>query len=114
MQALLGPAGGALDIGVVTEPQQLLSRLADAGWDPVRIADVASQCRNNSVRWPFESENLADMGVGAAQFHAWVQACVRLLELDATNAGVRHATQALDAEDRRLLAERPPHHGSVG
>ena len=113
-EALVGPGvqlAGSRDDGT---PQELLAELAAQGWDSSRIREARRECRALGRRWPVELPDERIRAVGFARFQAWMAECIRLLGIDSVDAGVRDAHMPLDAEDRRLLADRPPHHGAVG
>lgn len=112
--ALVGRPAESLDLEGVHTPDELLVRLREQGWGPIQISQVKTRCLTAGDRWPLEGPAQGRRTVGFAQLHAWVWQCVDLLGFDAVDAGVRDAQSPLDAEDRRLLGERPPHHGSVG
>ncbi len=95
-------------------PDELVSRLHEAGWTAGRLRAFRDACRAEGGRWPLAVPDDIRAGIGPAQLHAWVGRCEALLALDAVEAGVRDHSRPLDREDLRLMAERPPHHGSVG
>lgn len=94
--ALAAPAG---DI------HALLAELAAAGWDEARLREL----RASSASWPFAVPRTVRGSLGAAQLNACVRGVVDVL-VPAT-ANVADARPP-DADERRLLAEVPPHHGS--
>lgn len=112
--ALLGRPAESLDLAGLRTPAELITRLDEQGWGATQISHLRTQRLAAGECWPLESPTQGQRTVGFAQLHAWVWQCVDLLGLDAVDAGVRDARSPLDAEDRRLLGERPPHHGSVG
>lgn len=112
--ALLGEAADSLDVETARAPEDLLSQLREQGWGAPRIDELRAHRQREGQPWPVESSQGGLRAVGFAQLHAWVSQCVHLLGFDAVDAGVRDAQTPLDAEDRRLLSECPPHHGSVG
>lgn len=88
----------------------LLAQLADVGWASERIAEHASAVLGGGGVWPHPiPEQLRD-GLGAAQLAANLtaarQAC-GLLVLDVRPPSRR---TTLDADERRLLGEVPPHY----
>jgi hypothetical protein len=92
------------------EPQDadgILNRLDKAGWPSSRIVEFRAQTHAAGRRWPLAVPDDQRGDWGLAQFQA---ALVAILEsLDQSQAQVRRAT-TLTADDRRLLAEVPPHH----
>lgn len=106
----LGDPGLAL----VHNPAQLVQGLEQAGWGTDALSTTRKRCHHEGKRWPMVVPGEYLVQVGFAQLHAWVRECLVLVNLDAVYGGVRDSSQTLDAEDRRLMADRPPHHGSVG
>lgn len=82
----------------------LVSDLAGAGWSRERIAQVASA----ATTWPF-SVDPTD-GIGAAQLAAAVQQVRSELGLAGLTAPVVSTRTDLTADERRLLADVPPHY----
>lgn len=111
---LIGPVADSMDFAAVGTPEELVVCLAERGWSSSRVAELKAEYLAAGDRWPTQIPAASARPVGSAQLHAWLSQCVQLLGLDAVDAGVRDAHQLLDAEDRWLLADRPPHHGSVG
>lgn len=83
----------------------LLAELAAAGWDEARLREL----RASSAGWPFPVPSSVRGSLGAAQLHACVRGVVDVLVPAAANVA---DARPLDADERRLLAEVPPHHGS--
>src|SRR4051812_17766769 len=104
--ALLGPPVRDLTEPGVPNAPRLLADLGGA--DTVRRAVIAAR---DSGTWPFEVPAELTAGLGAAQYAAaWTSVLSALGPLTA-NARPVVADRALTAEERRLLADRPPHHG---
>lgn len=85
-------------------------RLAALGWTTARIAQHVRQCREENVPWPHAVPAEARGGIGAAQVLAAVASVAS--EFSSPEVGMRSVGQVLTADERRLLAEVPPHHGT--
>ena len=105
--ALLGPP--VRDLAEPGQPQiaDLLAELG--GVDAVRRAAIDLRA---SGRWPHQVPANLMRGLGAAQFAAAWTAVLTSLGPLTTNPRPVVADRALTADERRLLADRPPHHGS--
>lgn len=104
--ALLGPPVCALP-----EPGQprIETLIADLGGaDAVRAAVRAAPPANS---WPHPVPAELRDGLGAAQLAAAWTALLAALGPLTTDARPVVTDRALTAEERRLLADRPPHHG---
>jgi hypothetical protein len=102
---------GALTGTQVTLPEAsrwnaaaLVSDLAAAGWNRERISEVATA----ATVWPFPGD-LAD-GVGPAQYAAALRQVRSELGLDGLAAPVVSTRSDLTADERRLMADVPPHY----
>lgn len=95
-------------------PDDLLAALAAQGVDADRLDGVRTSRVAEAQPWPFPVPAELRRGLGPAQLLATVQACQQALGLRQRQARVRDASGPLDGDDRRLLAELPPHHGLVG
>jgi len=94
-------------------PAGIVAALARSGWDAARITGDRDEQRAAGQAWPRLPDANRRAGVGSAQLHTVAQAVCHELGLDA-RPRVRDWTMPLSQHDRALLAERPPHHGSVG
>jgi hypothetical protein len=104
--ALLGPPARDL-----TEPgAPRVTRLLDdlGGAESVRAAVLEARARGP---WPHPVPADLRHGLGPAQLAAAWRAVLTELGPLTTNARPVVADRALTADDRRLLADRPPHHG---
>lgn len=110
---VLGPDAVVASHAVLA-PHELVEQLAAAGWNVEQIAALRDRVHAVGERWPIPLPSDVHAPGGAARFHAWVADVVAALGLDSHDGGVRDASQPQDAETRRLLADRPPHFGSVG
>ncbi len=89
---------------------RLLAELAAAGWPQNRIVEHANEVASSGGVWPHPIPQGLRAGLGAAQLAANLlvarQAC-NLLVLEVRPPS-RRAT--LDADERRLMDEVPPHY----
>lgn len=101
------------DAAEAREPTQIAAGLAAAGWPPERLAHVRDARQAAGQVWPLlpSAEELG--GWGLAQIHATTQQVLTELGLSPL-AVVRTGGGPLSPRDRALMAERPPHHGTVG
>ena len=106
--ALLGPP-----IRDLTEPgaPRLDVLLAELGGRET-VRDRAIAARTGDPDWPYEVPAELRVGLGAAQYAAAWTALVSALGPLTANARPVVTDRALTADERRLLADRPPHHGS--
>ncbi|MDR1385991.1 MAG: hypothetical protein LBJ44_00020 [Propionibacteriaceae bacterium] len=103
--------GQPLDLGQLNDPDQLLAALEGRGWDATALRSRAQSARDRGQPWPDRppAEQLAR--IGAARWRAATERVVACLGLQAVALPPSRRT-SLTADERRLLAERPPHHGS--
>lgn len=104
--ALLGPPVRDLPEPGTPKVAQLIASLggAESLRDDVLEARAAGP-------WPVAVPAELRLGLGAAQFAAVWTALLTELGPLTTNARPVVADRALTADERRLLADRPPHHG---
>lgn len=98
------------DIGAA---DRFLARLDSAGWPARRIRDQAHSRWDEDAAWPYPLAPGRLHGIGAAQWYAALTRVRRQLGLDVVRQPPSQRTE-LTAEERRLLADVPPHHGPVG
>ncbi|MDR2931457.1 MAG: hypothetical protein LBV06_11230 [Propionibacteriaceae bacterium] len=91
----------------------VLAELEDRGWSQAAIADQARQAWSTGQTWPYPIDTDQFATLSAARWYAWLIQARDRLDLAVEHRGPSHRTTLTDAE-RRLLAEVPPHHGSVG
>ncbi len=95
------------------DPGVIAKALRDAGWRVEDIAAVRDERRTAGQSWPVFVSAEARGGIGAAQLLAIDRAV--LDALGATpDVRVRDSRAPTSPRDRVLMADRPPHHGSVG
>ncbi len=85
------------------QPAVLLAELAGLGWSGDRLREAAR--RNHQPTQQMRA------GLGAAQYAAAMAEVRRLLGATGAVSRVSSGRTGLDAADRRLLADRPPHWG---
>ncbi|QLQ14916.1 MAG: hypothetical protein HZY73_03340 [Micropruina sp.] len=106
--------GDRLDLPDEAEPggtAQLIAELARAGWEAGRIRAHADLCRQDGTPWPHPVAASQRPGIGAAQLSAALAAALDDLGLRGP-ARPPAPPRPLTADERRLLAEVPPHHGT--
>lgn len=109
----LGPALAQALVGeqLPIDPGDPLAGLASAGWDRDALHRHADRVRSAGGVWPHPVAEELRLRVGSARLLAAVQAAQTALGLLGTPARPA-AARPLTADERRLLADVPPHHGS--
>ena len=100
--------GERLDLGTQDRPDvpALIADLATLGWDAPRIAATA----RDASPWPFPMSDADRAALGVAQFHAALRDARRLLGLEFLTERPRSRRTELNADERRLLGDVPPHY----
>lgn len=93
-----------------SEPIEVLIEL---GWSVERIQGYRDARLATGQSWPVSIPAAERGRIGAAQLHAACQVMLAELGL-APVARTRDRSVPLSTHDRALLADRPPHHGTVG
>lgn len=88
---------------------QFVPQLTRVGWPPQRIAAHAAAERAAGRPWPHPVDPAERGGLGPAQFHAALASLRQELGLDGLVAAPPSARTTLTADERRLLADAPPH-----
>ncbi len=103
----LALVGERLDLAPTEAPDvgDLLAQLAANGWERTRIAELA----HAAPQRPFPVAPADRAGLGPAQFTAALGEARAALDLVALDVRPRSARRVLDADERRLLADVPPH-----
>lgn len=101
--------GEALDLHS-PEPEELISELSDLGYGFDRLGEIRRAQQEAEEPWPFPVRVEIVKGIGFALFHARLQILRELLDLTGLQPQPR-AERALNADERRLIADRPPHWG---
>lgn len=91
-------------------PELLLKMFTNVGIDPEEMVNAGMQ----TPGWPYFVPASQRGDVGAAQLQAAVSEVVTRLRGLFVPRRVRNSDQPLTDADRRLMQDRPPHHGSVG
>lgn len=91
--------------------ETVLQPLAELGWSVDEIRAHAAACHLAQEPWPHQVPIAWLKEHGAARWSASLDELVRQLRLDVAPT-VRTATRPLTADERRLLADVPPHHGA--
>ena len=104
----LALTGERLDLGKQERPDaaELVSELAARGWDRDRIEALARV----APVWPIPVEPADREGLGAAQWLAALREARRGLGLESLIVRPRSPRGLLNADERRLLADVPPHY----
>jgi hypothetical protein len=114
--AALGYAltGEDLPVGEATGPDvpALVAELSAAGWPGERIAEHARARAAAGEGWPHQIPRHLRQGCGAAQLAAALGAARSLLGLTTLETRAPSGRTRLDADEQRLIREKPPHHGS--
>ncbi len=105
--------GERLDL---TEPghpdaSRLILELAEAGWTRDAISDHARTEADAGRPWPHSVPAALRAGCGAAQLAAALARARELLVLVTLETRPPSARVTLDADERRLVRDVPPHHG---
>lgn len=106
--ALTGEWLGLLP-GAGPEVDALIGQLGAAGWAPDTIADHARAVQEAGRPWPHPVPTDRRSSLGAAQFHAALARLREQLGVDGLVTQAPSGRTALNADERRLLAEAPPH-----
>jgi hypothetical protein len=109
--------GAALPLATApdrVDADAVVTWLGECGWDRARLRRRCEVVHAAGARWPTPIAADRRGGLGAAQFQAAVREVLLALGLDHPAPVLRDAATPLDAGDRRLMAELPPHFGRVG
>ncbi|MFT3876899.1 MAG: hypothetical protein QM708_10835 [Propioniciclava sp.] len=104
--------GESMDLGDqdAPDPEALAAGLADHGWDEARLAEHAREASASGV-WPHPIPDAVRAGLGAAQLHAAIRSAREHLGLAVLSVRAPSRRTSLNADERRLLADVPPHYG---
>ena len=93
--------------------ETLLADLHEAGWGADRIRTLAAHERAQGNVWPYPVDSAAVAEIGYARWHAILaDLLARLGETTTPHPPSQRTT--LDADERRLIADAPPHFGNLG
>lgn len=87
-----------------------VAQLATRGWDAGRLCAHARQASADGA-WPHPVPDAARVGLGAAQLSAAIGRARARYGLTALTVLPPSRRVGLDVDERRLLADRPPHYG---
>lgn len=88
----------------------LAAELVAAGWTPARIADHARAEVDAERPWPHPIPDALRAGLSAAQLHAAIGRVRDEFDLAVLDRRPPSARTVLTADERRLMADVPPHH----
>lgn len=105
-------AGAELDLPGRPAPDvaALAAELAAAGWTPARVAEHARSVQDAERPWPHPIPATLRAGLSAAQLHAALGRARDELGVAVLDPRTPSARTTLTADERRLLADVPPHH----
>ncbi|HOB05336.1 MAG TPA: hypothetical protein PKM36_08725 [Propionibacteriaceae bacterium] len=103
--------GEEVPVGAVEAGESFLAALAAVGWSADTLQRHADDRRSAELPWPHPVPVDWLRSYGAARWSAVLADLVSRLQLDVAPTAVR-ATRPLSPDERRLLADVPPHHGS--
>lgn len=98
---------------LLSEPAEIATVLRRCGWTSERLMALRDERQHAGLGWPAVIP-LDERGQwGMAQLHAACQQVAAELGVVPQTRQRDHG-QPLSPRDRSLIAERPPHHGTVG
>ena len=106
--------GVDLDLGDQASPEldRLVRDLADHGWDADRLGDHARAVAGVEP-WPHPLPDDLRAGLGVAQLYAAIGGARAHYGLEALTVLPPSRRTRLDADERRLMADVPPHFGQA-
>lgn len=114
-QALAYSLLGRVPEGLAPVRTPAVGELADelVGLNPDGLAGLLDEVAQHraSGPWPYRAPADLMRGLGFAQFHAALTQLREFLGTDDENRAVA-VDRPLDAAERRLVADSPPHHGA--
>lgn len=104
--------GEPMDLGVQDSPDadELVAQLAARGWDAARLSAHAREA-SAAGPWPHPIPDAVRSGLGSAQLVAAIGRARDRYGLTVLTVLAPSRRTSLDADERRLLADRPPHYG---
>lgn len=93
------------------DPAGVVTALAEAGWSAQRISEHARDVLGAERPWPHPIPVELRQGCGPAQLQAALRSVRALLDLDTVEKRPPAPRRPLNADERRLLADVPPHWG---
>lgn len=103
--------GAELDLDAQTAPDiaDLVADLAKLGWDADAVGAHAREAAGSGP-WPHPIPDTLRSGLGAAQLYAALTEARARLGLEVLTVLPPSRRTRLDADERRLLADVPPHY----
>ncbi len=98
--------------GAMPDPVGLIAALDDRGWTRARLATHAREEVAAERTWPHPIPDDLRQDCSASQLYAALLQARRLVDLDALIKRGPAPDRALNADERRLMNDVPPHHGS--
>lgn len=97
----------------VSSPElpDLVAELAALGWDASCLVAMRRWRQEERLPWPFPVDTATVRRVGFARFEARLAELRGMLGLSGETSRAHVVDRPLDADERRLAAERPPHWG---
>lgn len=93
------------------EPVLLADELAALGWDAKRLQELRGERMESQQAWPFVVDVEVQREFGFARFSARLAQLRELLGASGKVEVPPAASRPLNADERRLAADRPPHWG---
>lgn len=87
----------------------LVDELAALGWDAMSLAKLRSGRQKRRLPWPFQPDLEAVKEIGFSRFAARLSELRALLGLEGILFVPHPVDRPLSQEERRLIADRPPH-----
>lgn len=89
---------------------EVLAWLAGQGWGDSALVAHREQVRDSHAQWPHRLPSDVLDGLAHAQYTALLAQVRRLAGLDGLHPTVHSGPRVIGPQERRLLAEVPPHH----
>lgn len=92
------------------QAEEVVAWLAGQGWDAAALAAHREQVRDFHGQWPHRLPDDLLEGLAHAQYTALVAQVRSLAGIDGLHTTVHTGPRVIGPQERRLLAEVPPHH----
>lgn len=96
---------------VAGDTADLAAELTRLGWDVERLTVLREERMRRRLPWPFPVDLEVRRKLGFARFDALLAQVRNELGLAGTRSRAQAPVRPLSADERRLLADRPPHWG---